>query len=53
MRYMNHKPLKDEDQPGSPEYGVSDETQPEVVNDLNRSNLGPVYFRVVAVRADD
>jgi cytochrome o ubiquinol oxidase subunit 2 len=33
MRYMNHKPLKDEDQPGSPEYGVSDETQPEVVND--------------------
>ena len=28
MRYMNHKPLKDEDQPGSPEYGVSDKTTP-------------------------
>ena len=26
MRYMNHKPLKDEDQPGSPAYGVSDQT---------------------------
>ena len=23
MRYMNHKPLKAKDQPGSPEYGVS------------------------------
>ena len=26
MRYMNHKPLKDEDQPGSPEYGVPVDT---------------------------
>lgn len=33
MKYMNHKPLKDEDQPGSPEYGVTDETQPETIND--------------------
>ena len=26
MRYMNHKPLKDKDQPGSPTYGTPDET---------------------------
>ena len=26
MRYMDHKPLKDEDQPGSPTYGTPDET---------------------------
>ena len=25
MRYMNHKPLEAEDQPGSPEYGVPEE----------------------------
>ena len=24
MRYMNHKPLEDSDQPGSPAYGISD-----------------------------
>ena len=29
MRYMNHKPLADEDQPGSLEYGVSEETSLE------------------------
>ena len=33
MRYMNHKPLKDEDQPGSPVYGVSDKTAVNIGED--------------------
>ena len=33
MRYMNHEPLGDEDQPGSPQYGVAEQRSEEAINE--------------------